>query len=101
MVWADLIGQAAGMLISISFIPQLVRVYKLKSAYEISTTFTALLLLALLGWVVYGIYFRLWPVILWDSIGFIQVAILLVFKMKYGRDKKSPCNPKAYQVSEV
>ena len=89
MVWADFMGQAAGMLISISFIPQLIRVYKLKSAYEISTAFTSILLLALLGWIVYGIYFRLAPVILWDSIGFIQVAILLVFKMKYGRENKS------------
>ncbi len=89
MVWADYIGQAAGMLIAVSFIPQLIRVYKLRSAYEISTTFTSLLLLALLGWIVYGIYYRLLPVIIWDSIGFIQVAILLVFKMKYGKYKQS------------
>ena len=89
MVWADFMGQAAGMLISISFIPQLIRVYKLKSAYEISTTFTSMLLLGLLSWIVYGIYFRLVPIILWDSIAFIQVLILLIFKIKFGRDKKS------------
>ena len=89
MVWADFIGQAAGMLICVSLIPQLIRVYKLKSAYEISTAFTSIMLLGLLGWVVYGIYFRLVPVILWDSIGFILVAILLVFKMKYGKYKQS------------
>lgn len=89
MVWADFMGQAAGMLISISFIPQLIRVYKLKSAYEISTTFTSMLLLGLLSWIVYGIYFRLVPIILWDSIAFIEVLILLIFKMKFGRDKKS------------
>lgn len=89
MVWADFMGQAAGMLISVSFIPQLIRVYKLKSAYEISTTFTSMLLLGLLSWIVYGIYFRLVPIILWDSIAFIQVLILLIFKIKFGRDKKS------------
>lgn len=89
MVWADFMGQAAGMLISVSFIPQLIRVYKLKSAYEISTTFTSMLLLGLLSWIVYGIYFRLVPIILWDSIAFIQVLILLIFKMKFGRDNKS------------
>ncbi len=89
MVWADYIGQAAGMLIAVSFIPQLIRVYKLKSAYEISTTFTSMLLLGLLSWIVYGIYFRLVPIILWDSIAFIQVLILLIFKMKFGRDNKS------------
>ena len=89
MVWANYIGQAAGILISVSLIPQLIRVYKLKSAYEISTTFTALLMLGLLAWVIYGIYYRLLPMIIWDSIGFIQVAILLVFKMKYDSDNKS------------
>ena len=89
MVLADFIGQAAGILISVSLIPQLIRVYKLKSAYEISTAFTSILLLGVLGWIIYGIYLRLIPVILWESIAFIQVAILLVFKMKYGKDNKS------------
>ena len=89
MVLADFIGQAAGILISVSLIPQLIRVYKLKSAYEISTTFTSILLLALLCWLVYGIYYHILPIIIWDSIGFLEVTILLVFKMKYGADKKS------------
>jgi len=89
MVWADFIAQAAGMLCGVCLVPQLIRIYKLKSAYEVSTTFTSILLLGLLAWVVYGIYYRLLPIIIWGSIATIQVVALLVFKMKYGSKKQS------------
>jgi MtN3 and saliva related transmembrane protein len=84
MVWADFVGQAAGILCGVCLIPQLIRIYRLKSAHEVSITFTSILLLGISAWVVYGIYYRLLPIIIWDSIATIQIIALLVFKMKYG-----------------
>ena len=66
-------------------VPQLVHVFKLKSAREISRLFTMLLLLGMIWWLAYGIYLRLTPVILWNAIGAVLVAILLYAKLKYGR----------------
>jgi MtN3 and saliva related transmembrane protein len=79
------LGFIAGVLTTCSFIPQLIRVVKLKSAREISTLFTALLLLGSILWLAYGIYFRLMPVILWNSISTVLVAALMGAKLKYGR----------------
>lgn len=85
MVLAESLGFVAGALVTCSLIPQLIRVFRLRSAYEISTLFTVLLLLGLIIWLAYGISFGLAPVIIWNAIGAILVTILLYAKLKYGR----------------
>ena len=85
MVSAESLGFVAGALVTCSLIPQLVRVFRLRSAREISTLFTILLLLGIIIWLAYGISLGLAPVILWNAIGIALVAMLLYAKLKYGR----------------
>ena len=85
MPLAESFGFVAGALVTCSLIPQLVRVFKLKSAREISLLFTSLLLMGITLWLVYGIYFGLLPVILWNAVGIVLASILLGAKLKYGR----------------
>jgi len=79
------LGFVAGALVTCSLIPQLIRVFRLRSAREISMLFTTLLLLGLILWLTYGVFFRLIPVILWNAMGIILVVVLLYAKLKYGR----------------
>ena len=85
MLLAESLGFVAGALVTCSLIPQLVRVFKLRSAHEISLLFTTLLLLGIITWLAYGISFRLAPVILWNGTGAVLVAMLLYAKLRYGR----------------
>ena len=85
MLLGESLGFVAGALVTCSLIPQLMRVFKLRSAHEISLLFTTLLLLGIVTWLVYGIYFSLAPVILWNAIGAVLVTTLLYAKLKYGR----------------
>lgn len=85
MPLAESLGFIAGALVTFSIIPQLLRVFKLKSAREISTLFTTLLLIGIVIWLAYGIFLGLPPVILWNAIGAVLVAWLLYAKLKYGR----------------
>ena len=85
MSGSELWGWIAGAFVTCSLIPQLIRVFKLKSAKEISILFNSLLLIGVLMWLGYGIALELLPVILWNAIGAILVAILLYAKLKYGR----------------
>lgn len=85
MLLTQTLGYIAGALVTCSIAPQLIRVFKLKSAREISMLFTTLLLLGLIIWVAYGIYLRLIPLIVGNAIGTLQVAMLLYAKLKYGR----------------
>jgi MtN3 and saliva related transmembrane protein len=79
------IGLVAGFLIPISFIPQIIRVLRLKSAREISILFTAIQLLGLIFWLTYGIILGLLPIIICNIIMACLVVTLLGAKMKYGR----------------
>ena len=85
MLPAEPLGFIAGALVTCSVIPQLIRVIKLKSAREISTLFTTLLLAGIITWLVYGIFLGLIPVILWNATGAVLVGGLLYLKFKYGR----------------
>ncbi len=82
---AEWLGFIGGALVTCSLIPQLVRVFRLRSAREISMLFTTLLLVGVIIWLVYGLSFGLAPVILWNAIGAVLVALLLYAKLKYGR----------------
>jgi len=85
LVSAESLGFVAGAFATCSLVPQLIRVFKLRSAREISLLFNTLLLLGLITWLAYGIYLKLPPVILWNAIGAVLVSVLLYAKLKYGR----------------
>jgi len=84
-VFTESLGLVAGALVTCSMIPQLFRVYKLRSAREISILFTTLLLIGIICWLAYGVYLELIPVILWNAIGAILVSLLIYLKLKYGK----------------
>lgn len=82
---ADYIGLIAGALATFSIIPQIIRVFKLKSAREISMLFTILLLSGMLFWIAYGVLLSLTPVIIWNTVAALLMATLLFAKLRYGR----------------
>ena len=81
----DVVGFIGGVLTTAAMVPQVVKLYQIKSAVEISLAFTLLLLAGMLFWLGYGILFQLFPVILWNAVGAALVATLLYAKLKYGR----------------
>lgn len=85
MISPETIGFIGGGIITASLIPQVHRVFKLKSAHDISLPFTLMLLIGLIFWINYGLSFDLRPVILWNSISIGLAALLLYAKLKYGR----------------
>ena len=85
MTVAEPLGFLAGALVTGSIVPQIIRVFKLKSAREISIVFTTLLLLGVISWLAYGIWLKLIAVVVWNAIGAVLAAILLYAKLKYGK----------------
>jgi MtN3 and saliva related transmembrane protein len=81
----EALGLLAGLLVTCSMIPQIIRVFKLRSAREISLLFTSSLLLGLIAWLAYGLSLGLLPVIVWNGIGAALAATLLYAKLRYGR----------------
>jgi MtN3 and saliva related transmembrane protein len=69
----------------LGFIPQILRVFRLRSAREISLPFTLLFLAGVIFWLLYGVSLRLLPVIFWNAVSFFLVSLLLYAKLRYGR----------------
>ncbi|MDO8568679.1 MAG: SemiSWEET transporter [Dehalococcoidales bacterium] len=85
MFSGEILGFVAGALTTCAFIPQVIRVYKLKSARDISMPFTLAMIMGGVLWLVYGIVSGLTPVILWNAFSVALVLGLLGAKLRYGR----------------
>jgi MtN3 and saliva related transmembrane protein len=90
--WAvDLIGSIAAVCTTISFLPQLIRVYRLKSAHEISLVMFLVYSFGVFLWLLYGIFIRSFPVIAANGFTLALSLAILVLKIKY--DRKSDSAP--------
>ncbi|MBI2868017.1 MAG: SemiSWEET transporter [Chloroflexi bacterium] len=87
MEWSATTGFLAGALTSFGFVPQIVRVYRLKSARDLSLSFTLLFLSGVGLWFLYGIVEQLWPIVVWNALTFLLVLFLVIAKMRYGQGK--------------
>ena len=85
MLLGEIIGIAAGALVTVSLIPQLVRVFKLKSAHEISLPFTIMLVAGFVFWIAYSFTIAHTWMLIWNIVATCLTGILLFAKLKYGR----------------
>ena len=85
MLYIEILGFLGGALTTFGYIPQLIRILKLKSAREISLPFTLSFLAGAACWLTYGVLLGLTPVILWNSAGIILLCTLLYAKLRYRR----------------
>jgi len=83
--WKELLGFVGGTLTTLGFIPQVWRLFRLKSAHEISLPFTIFFLLGIAFWLSYGISLSLPSVILWNAITFGLGCAMLYAKLRYGK----------------
>jgi len=77
------IGLMAAAFTTISLLPQLIKIWKTKSTKDISSGMFLLYCGGVFLWFVYGVYISNSPIIIANSIAFIQAFIVLIFKMKY------------------
>jgi MtN3 and saliva related transmembrane protein len=84
MTTADLLGYAAAVLTSASFIPQAIKTIRTRDTRSMSlwmyVTFTAGVAL----WFLYGVALDSWPVKLANAATFALAATILALKVRYG-----------------
>ena len=83
--WIEFVGLVGAFLSSVTFIPQVYKVWKTKSVNDLSLTMMFIVFTSTLVWLVYGVALMLWPVILANSIiGFLS-SMLIYFKFSYSK----------------
>jgi MtN3 and saliva related transmembrane protein len=78
-----IIGLIAAAFTTISLLPQLMKVWKTKSTKDISTGMFTLYCSGVFLWFVYGVYINDLPIVLANSLAFVQALAILIFKAKY------------------
>ncbi|HUI22890.1 MAG TPA: SemiSWEET family transporter [Nitrososphaerales archaeon] len=97
VAYVEVLGLAAGFLVSLGLVPQILRVWKLRDAQEISLPFNLLSLGGTVLWLTYGLLLGLLSVILWNGVNCVLYVILLVVKLRYGMGHTNTAKPSGFR----
>jgi MtN3 and saliva related transmembrane protein len=80
----DIIGTAAAVLTTSSFLPQAVKTVRTRDTHSISLGMYILFSCGVILWLVYGIAIRQWPIIVANAITSVLSITILLFKITEG-----------------
>jgi MtN3 and saliva related transmembrane protein len=78
-----IVGYIAGALTTVSFVPQVIRTWKLKETKDFSLAMLLLFAAGMLLWTLYGIWINSIPIIAANMVTLGLVVILLWMKLNY------------------
>lgn len=83
MSWIEFVGHFGAFLSSVTFIPQVYKVWKTKSVNDLSLTMMLIVFTSTIVWLVYAFALMLWPVILANGIICFLSTLIIYFKIAY------------------
>ena len=81
----EIIGYVATVLSSISFLPQVVKTWRTKSARDLSWQMLVIFMLGLVLWEIYGIWLESLPMVLVNLVLLASAGVILGCKIRYDR----------------
>jgi MtN3 and saliva related transmembrane protein len=78
------IGFIAAILTTISFLPQVFKVWRTRSAKDVSLGMYFMFSAGVALWLVYGVLIESWPVILSNLLTLVLAGAVLVMKLRFG-----------------
>lgn len=79
----DLLGTIAGTLTTISFIPQVWKIWRSRSANDISIGMFILFGLGVTLWLIYGLILQAMPIVLANGVTLLMVLVILIMKAAF------------------
>ena len=83
MDWIQIAGHTGALLSSITFVPQVYKVWTSKSVRDLSLTMMLIVFTSTIIWLIYGVALNLWPVILANGFICILSILLIYFKLTF------------------
>lgn len=84
-MFTDIIGYLAGILLTLCFLPQIIKTIKIKKADEVSMVMLILSLGSALLYEVYAWLLGLWPVLVMNGIFALLIIAEIALKIHYDR----------------
>lgn len=79
----QVLGLAAGSLTTMSFLPQVIKTWRSRSAKDLSLVMFSLFCVGVVLWLIYGIIVKDIPVMVANFVTFLLAATLLFFKLRF------------------
>ena len=79
-----IVGLLAGLFTTLSFIPQIAKIYRTQRTRDLSLSTYVLLAIGLFLWVIYGVVLRQIAIVLPNSVVLIMALYIIVLKIKNG-----------------
>ena len=83
MTAIQILGLAAGTITSITFLPQVLQIWKTKSAKDLSLQMLLLLILGVTMWLTYGLLVKDTAIIYTNSMVLVMSLLMLYFKYNF------------------
>ncbi len=83
MNFYEVLGMAAAVLTTVSFLPQVYKTYKTKDTSGLSLTMYLCFFVGIVLWLIYGIHLESLPMILANGITAISSLFLVILKIKH------------------
>jgi MtN3 and saliva related transmembrane protein len=85
MTGTDILGYAAGAITSLTFLPQVIKTWKEKSAKDVSLLMFIIAAINEVMWIVYGALLNNWVIILTNAIVLAMSLTMIFLKLRYNR----------------
>ena len=92
-VAVESLGFVAAFCTTAAFVPQLVRVLRLRSARDVSLPTFVMFSVGVFLWLLYGFYIGSKPVIASNGVTLVLSVSILIMKLRYGRDAMEELKP--------
>jgi MtN3 and saliva related transmembrane protein len=79
----DLLGWLAAILTTVAFFPQLLKIWRSKSAKDVSLVMMITFSIGVFLWLVYGLAIQALPVVIANLVTLILALLIIILKIKY------------------
>jgi len=84
MTFSDALGLIAGLLTTLAFVPQVVKIWRTKSARDVSLHSFLVFTVGVALWLAYGAVRQELPIVLWNAVTLVLAAAIVAMKVRYG-----------------
>ncbi len=81
-------GYIAASLTTFAFLPQLIKILRTKSAFDVSITMLLVFIVGLIFWIIYALRINSLPVLIANIITLILNLSILILKIKYSKTEQ-------------
>jgi len=83
--WVEVLGLAAGLQTTVAFVPQALKVWRAKSAEDISLATFLIFCSGVTCWLIYGLFIDSMAIILANAVTLVLAVSIVWLKIKYTR----------------